>query len=107
MAGASPDGVVGEGLVEIKCPNTATHLDVVLAGKPPTKYIYQMQWQMACTCKDWCDFVSYDPRLPEHLQMLVVRVPRDDQQILVLESEVKAFLAELDDKVKQLEKVKL
>ena len=107
MAGASPDGIVGDGLVEIKCPNTATHLDVVLAGKPPTKYVYQMQWQMACTGKAWCDFVSYDPRLPEHLQMLVVRVMRDDQQILVLESEVKAFLAELDDKVKQLEKVKL
>jgi hypothetical protein len=62
---------------------------------------------MACTGKAWCDFVSYDPRLPEHLQMLVMRLPRDDQQILVLESEVKAFLAELDDKVKQLEKVKL
>ena len=62
---------------------------------------------MACTGKAWCDFVSYDPRLPEHLQMLVVRLPRDDQQILVLEGEVKAFLAELDDKVKQLEKVKL
>ena len=107
MTGASPDGIVGDGLVEIICPNTSTMMEYILDGKPPQKYVYQMQWQMACTGKAWCDFVSYDPRLPEHLQMLVVRVMRDDQQILVLESEVKAFLAELDDKVKQLEKVKL
>ena len=106
-AGASPDGVVGEGLVEIKCPNTATHLEYVLSGKPPEKYVTQMQWQMACTGKAWCDFVSYDPRLPEHLQMLIVRVPRDIARICELEVEVQKFLNELEDKVKKLQEVKL
>jgi len=107
QAGASPDGVVGEGLVEIKCPNTATHLEYVLSGKPPEKYVTQMQWQMACTGKAWCDFVSYDPRLPEHLQMLIVRVPRDIARICELEVEVQKFLNELEDKVKKLQEVKL
>ena len=106
MSGASPDGFVGEGCVEYKCPNTATHLEYLLAGKPPEKYVTQMQWQMACTGKTFCEFVSYDPRLPEHLQMLVVRVPRDDKRIAELEAEVRKFLAELDDKLQQLKKVK-
>lgn len=108
QAGASPDGFVGEGLIEIKCPaNTAIHLEYVLAGKPPEKYVTQMQWQMACTGKAWCDFVSYDPRLPEHLQMLIVRVPRDTARICELEVEVQKFLNELEDKVKKLQEVKL
>lgn len=107
MSGASPDGFAEEGLVEIKCPNTATHLEYILDGKPPQKYITQMQWQMACTGRPWCDFVSYDPRLPERLQLLVVRVPRDDEYIAMLETEVTKFLAELDDKLNQLEKVTL
>ena len=107
MSGASPDGFVGEGCVEYKCPNTATHLEYLLAGKPPEKYVTQMQWQMACTGRAFCDFVSFDPRLPEHLQMLIVRVPRDDNRIAELETEVRKFLAELDDKLQQLEKVKL
>ena len=106
MSGASPDGFVGEGCVEYKCPNTATHLEYLLVGKPPEKYVTQMQWQMACTGKTFCEFVSYDPRLPEHLQMLVVRVPRDDNRIAELEAEVRKFLAELDDKLQQLKKVK-
>lgn len=107
MSGASPDGFAEEGLVEIKCPNTATHLEYVLAQLPPLKYFTQMQWQMACTGRPWCDFVSYDPRLPERLQLLVVRVPRDDEYIAMLETEVAKFLAELDDKLNQLEKVTL
>lgn len=107
MSGASPDGFAEEGLVEIKCPNTATHLEYVLAQLPPLKYFTQMQWQMACTGRPWCDFVSYDPRLPERLQLLVVRVPRDDENIAMLETEVAKFLAELDDKLNQLEKVTL
>jgi len=106
-SGASPDGFVGEGLVEIKCANTATHLEYVLSGKPPQKYITQMQWQMAVTGAPWCDFCSYDPRLPEHLQLLIVRVPRDDEYIKMLEQEVTKFLQELDEKVNKLEKVKL
>ena len=106
-SGASPDGFVGDAIVEFKAPNTATHLEYVLAGKPPEKYVTQMQWQMAVTGAPWCDFVSYDPRLPEHLQLLIVRVPRDETRIAELETEVRKFLAELDEKVKQLEKVKL
>jgi hypothetical protein len=106
-SGASPDGRMGNGLVEFKCPNTATHLEYLLAGKPPEKYVTQMQWQMAVTGAPWCEFCSYDPRLPEHLQLLIVRVPRDETRIAELETEVRKFLAELDEKVKQLEKVKL
>ena len=107
-AGASPDGVVGAGLVEIKCPyNTAVHLEYVLEGKPPEKYVTQMQWQMACTKAEWCEFVSYDPRLPEHLQLLVVRIPRDTGHIQMLEDEVKTFLMELEAKLAKLQGVKL
>jgi putative phage-type endonuclease len=107
LSGASPDGLVSEGIVEFKCPNTATHLEYLLAGKPPEKYVTQMQWQMACTGRPWCDFVSYDPRLPEHLQMLVVRIPRNEVRIIELEDEVRKFLSELDDKVKKLQELKL
>ena len=107
MSGASPDGFAEEGLIEVKCPNTATHLEYVLAELPPLKYFTQMQWQMACTNRPWCDFVSFDPRLPERLQLLVVRVPRDDDYIKMLEQEVTIFLQELDDKLNKLEKVTL
>ena len=107
MSGASPDGFAEEGLIEVKCPNTSTMLEYILDGKPPQKYVTQMQWQMACTGRPWCDFVSFDPRLPERLQLLVVRVPRDDDYIAMLEVEVKKFLAELDDNLNKLEKVSL
>jgi len=107
MSGASPDGFAEEGLIEVKCPNTSTMLEYILDGKPPQKYVTQMQWQMACTGRPWCDFVSFDPRLPERLQLLVVRVPRDDAYIAMLETEVKKFLAELDDNLNKLEKVSL
>ena len=107
MSGASPDGFAEEGLIEVKCPNTSTMLEYILDGKPPQKYVTQMQWQMACTGRPWCDFVSFDPRLPERLQLLVVRVPRDDDYIAMLEAEVKKFLAELDDNLNKLEKVSL
>ena len=107
MSGASPDGFAEEGLIEVKCANTSTHLEYVLAELPPLKYFTQMQWQMACTGRPWCDFVSFDPRLPERLQLLIVRVPRDDVYIAMLEAEVKKFLAELDDNLNKLEKVSL
>ena len=107
MSGASPDGFAEEGLIEVKCANTSTHLEYVLAELPPLKYFTQMQWQMACTGRQWCDFVSFDPRLPERLQLLIVRVPRDDVYIAMLEAEVKKFLAELDDNLNKLEKVSL
>ena len=107
MSGASPDGFAEEGLVEIKCPNTSTMLEWILDGEVPSKHIPQLQWQMACTGRPWCDFVSYDSRLNERLQLLIVRVPRDDEYIAMLEAEVTKFLAELDDKINQLEKVTL
>lgn len=102
-AGASPDGLVGDdGLVEIKCPNTATHIDTLLGSTVPGKYVTQMQWQMACTGRAWCDFVSFDPRLPEAMKMYVERVKRDDDVIAELEREVVAFLTELRAKVDAL-----
>lgn len=103
MSGASPDGLVGDdGLIEIKCPNTATHIENLLSNKAPANYVIQMQWQMACTGRKWCDFVSFDPRMPDDLQMMVVRVERDDEQIAFLESEVVKFLDEVQEKVNQL-----
>jgi len=103
MSGASPDGLVGDdGLVEIKCPNTATHIDTLLSGKVPTKYITQMQWQMLCCQRKWCDFVSFDNRLPEHLQLFVQEVEFDPEYCAMLEKEVVLFLTELDNKVAKL-----
>lgn len=106
-AGASPDGLVGdEGLIEIKCPNTATHIDTLLSQTVPGKYVTQMQWQMACTGRKWCDFVSFDPRMPEDLRLFIKRVDRDDKMIAELESEVVKFLKELDEKIEKLNKLK-
>lgn len=106
MAGASPDGLVGnDGLVEIKCPNTATHIDTLIGQAVPAKYVTQMQWQLACTGRAWCDFVSYDPRMPEGMQLFIRRVTRDAEAIAQLEADVAAFLAELDEKVATLTSV--
>ena len=103
MAGASPDGLVGtDGLVEIKCPNTATHIDTLLKGAIPEKYRLQMLWQMACTGRAWCDFASYDPRLPEHMQLFVTRLMRDDAAIAEIEREVATFLDEVSATVAAL-----
>ena len=102
-SGASPDGLVGDdGLIEIKCPNTATHIDTLLTQTVPKKYADQIFWQMACTGRQWCDFVSYDPRLPADLQLFIKRIPRDDQYIQHLEAEVIEFLTETAHKVDQL-----
>ena len=102
-SGASPDGLVGaDGLIEIKCPNTATHIDTLLSQTVPKKYADQIFWQMACTNRDWCDFVSYDPRLPSDLQLFIKRIPRDDKYIQLLEAEVIEFLTETAHKVAQL-----
>jgi putative phage-type endonuclease len=103
MTGASPDGLVGtDGLVELKCPQTATHIDSLLGGAVPAKYLAQMNWQMACTGRKWCDWVSYDPRLPEAMRLFVQRVKRDDALIADLETLIPAFLAEVDQKVAAL-----
>lgn len=102
-SGASPDGLVGtDGLLEIKCPNTATHIETILGAEIDGKYIKQMQWQMTCTGRAWCDFVSYDPRMPENMQIHIRRVQYDPQMVAELEDEVSEFLAEVDAKVSQL-----
>lgn len=101
--GASPDGLAGDdGLVEIKCPNTATHIATLTGAKVPEKYITQMMWQMACTGRMWCDFISYDPRLPERMRLFVYRVHRDDALIASLEREVVTFLGEVTATVADL-----
>ena len=101
--GCSPDGLIGsEGNLEIKCPNTSTHIDYLLAGVPPAKYVPQMQTQMACTGRLWTDFVSYDPRLPPELQLFVVRLDRDEAYIQQIEEEVKQFLEEVKQIYSQL-----
>lgn len=103
MFGASPDGLCGDaGLVEIKCPNSATHIETLRGGSIAKKYLLQMQVQMACTGRDWCDFVSFDPRMPLELQLHVQRVNRDDKLIAEIEAEVGDFLAEVDATVADL-----
>jgi len=101
--GASPDGLVEQdGLVELKCPNTATHIETLLGGSIPEKYVLQMQWQMACTGRLWCDFASYDPRLPESMRLHVDRVHRQDGAIDAIEKDVTSFLNELRSIVDEL-----
>jgi putative phage-type endonuclease len=108
QAGASPDGLVGDnGLVEIKCPNTSTHLDTLYRDAVPSKYMNQMQWQMACTGRAWCDFVSFDPRLGDGLDYYCTRVHRDDARIAEMEDGVILFLTEVDAMVQDLTKLKL
>lgn len=100
---ASPDGLVGgDGLLEIKAPQTATHIDTLLSQSVPGKYVTQMQWQMACTGRAWCDFASFDPRMPPHLQLFVKRVPRDAALIASLEKDVAEFLRETAEKILRL-----
>lgn len=106
MTGASPDGLVGsDGMVEIKCPNTATHIAFLLDGKIPQKYQLQMAWQMACCGRQWVDYASFDPRMPEYLRLKVVRFNRDPAQIEAMEAEVRKFISEIDAAVSALEKV--
>ena len=107
MAGASPDGLVGLfGMLEVKCPNTATHIDTLINLTVPTKYITLMQWQMRCCERQWCDFVSFDPRLPQDLQLFIKRVEYDAGYVAMLEKEVNQFLDELVNKIKKLPRVK-
>ena len=106
-AGASPDGLVGNsGLVEIKCPKVATHLAYLIANVVPAAYKNQMMFQLAVTGREWCDFVSFRPDLPEHLQLFIVRFKRDPARILELETAVFAFLDGVDKMLSQLKKAK-
>ncbi len=103
MFGASPDRLVGDdGLLQIKCPTTRTHMEWMLAGTIPLEHVTQMLAEMSCTGRDWCDFVSFDPRLPEHLQLFIRRYERDDRLIRSLESEIEHFNRELDGVLKLL-----
>lgn len=107
MAGASPDGLVGEdGLIEIKCPNTATHIDTLLTEAIPQKYRLQMLWQMACTGRKWCDFVSFDPRMPLEMQLWISRVTPESGEIEEIEDAARQFLAEIDEKIAALRDLK-
>ncbi len=100
---ASPDGLIGsDGLVEIKCPNTATHIESLLGSRIDGKYITQMQIQMACTGRKWCDYCSFDPRLPLDMQLFIQRVKRDAAAIAEMETEVRKFLGELAAKIEAL-----
>jgi putative phage-type endonuclease len=103
MSGASPDGMVAsDGLVEIKCPNTSGHIDTLLGRVVPGKYLTQVQWQLACTGRKWCDYVSFDPRMPESMSLFIARVHRDDRMIHDLETQVIEFIAEMDRKLAEL-----
>lgn len=100
---ASPDGLVGDdGLVEIKCPQTATHITTLKGAPIADKYVKQMQWQMRVYDRQWCDFVSYDPRMPTEMQLHIVRVERDDALIADMEAAVTEFLAEVEADVAAL-----
>lgn len=102
-SGASPDGHVGtDGAVEVKCPNTSTHIETLLGAFIPSKYVFQIQWQMACSGREWTDFVSYDPRMPEAMRLFIRRIERDEGVITALENKVAAFLAEVDETVQRL-----
>ncbi len=103
MSGASPDGFANEGMVEIKCPNTATHIDTLLSQTVPAKYITQMMWQMCSADRPWCDFVSFDPRLPERHQLFIKRITYDPEMVNLLENSVIQFLGDVDLKIQQLE----
>ena len=103
-AGASPDRLVGdEGLLEVKCPASATHIDTLLSGEVPERYVLQMQWQMACSGRAWCDFVSFDPRMPEDYAFFVTRVRRDEECIAWLEDETRRFIGEIEQRLDDLE----
>ncbi len=101
---ASPDGLVGaDGLVEFKCPMTATHIETLLYGSVPGEYVTQCMWQMACLPdRKWCDFVSFDPRLPQRLRMFCKRIERDDIYIDQLEHQAQDFLTELEIRIADL-----
>ena len=108
-SGASPDGAVNSeeegkyaGLIEIKCPIETTHTNTLMSKSVPTKYIHQMQWQMACTNARWVDFISFNPNFPDELQVFIKRLDRDDDYIAELETEVIKFLEEVEQTIIKL-----
>ena len=110
-AGASPDGLVEDsGMVEIKCPSSSTALECWLThsqnGNPvDAKYYAQMQWQMRCTDRQWCDYVVFDPRMPAKARLFIHRVERNAEWLKIAEDEVIKFLAEVNVKVTALKQI--
>lgn len=103
---ASPDGLVGtHGLFEAKCPQTTTHLAWLKDGGVPEDHLAQVWSQLACTGREWCDWVSFDPRLPEPLQLIIQRVHRDDAKIAEVEASVLAFLEEIVAEIEALREI--
>jgi putative phage-type endonuclease len=101
--GASPDGLIyPDGIVEIKCPESTTHLETLLHRKLDDKYNWQIQWQLACTQRAWCDFVSYDPRYKPAMQLFIARVARNDELIKLMQLEVRSFLNDVENLISQL-----
>jgi len=106
-AGASPDGLVGEdGLLEIKCPMGTTHTETLMTQEVPSKYIPQIQFQLRCTGRKWCDFVSYNPMFPQHLQVFVKRVEADEVYQMELDKEIESFLLEVQTIIDRLKEIK-
>jgi putative phage-type endonuclease len=104
MAGASPDGYLPEdGRLEIKCPNTATHIETLKAKEMPPEYKAQVQGQLWITAGEWSDFMSFDPDMPERSQIFIQRIERDEPFIEMLRNEVGEFLLEVDGEIKFLE----
>ena len=107
-SGASPDGLVGkDGQIEVKCPSTTTHINTLLTRKVPDEHMPQITWQLACTRRKWCDFVSYDPRLPEHLRLVVIRVNAEDLDIAGIEQSVIRFNQKIDQIIAELNPVEV
>ena len=105
--GASPDGLVNkDGLLEIKCPNSATHLETLISGKVPRQYIAQVQGQLLITERNWADFVSYDPRMPENAKIKIIHVERDEEFIKELIHELEEFVKEVDEQVQFIKNYK-
>lgn len=103
MAGASPDGLCGDnGLVEIKCCGASRHIEMLTGAEPEGHYIKQVQFQMACTGRQWCDLAYFNPDLPEEMQLVVLHVDRSPELIAEMEAETIAFLAEVDATVANL-----
>jgi len=107
MSGASPDGALHgvNGGIEIKCPIETTHTNTLMTQSIPTKYIPQMQWQMACAGYDFVDFISYNPNFPDHLQLFVKRLDKDSGYIAQLEAEVTAFISEIEQQILKLKEL--
>ena len=103
FAGASPDGLVdADGLIEVKCPKSETLIEWRLTGQAPDEYLFQMQWQMACTGRKWCDFYGFDDRLPSPISHLIARIERDEAMISQISEAVLQLNAEIEAMIEVL-----